>query len=240
MMRNGQVYDGGEYNAVAVKELCKQYECRGRLINALSGIDLSIHGGEHVCVIGRSGSGKSTLTRMICGIEMPSSGVVEVFGKNPVDMLQRDRTHYSKTIQLVRQESYMTFDPLYTVQDALMRVVALHQKQVNGRSARLQFISALMERFEMQDLLSLLRRKPKELSGGQLQRFALLRAFLVSPRIVVADEPTAMLDLFTTKKMVAAFERIPKGTTFIYVTHSEYLTSALANRIIHVENGKCI
>ena len=232
--------NGENQSAIYINALSKEYECRGRRIAALTDINLTIPGGERVCVIGKSGSGKTTLTRMICGIEKPSSGVVELFGENPVELLQHDRRNYSKTIQLVRQESYMTFDPLYTVQDALMRMVTLHQKHIEDRGSKVQYIIDMMERYEMHDLIPLLRRKPKELSGGQLQRFAMLRSFLVSPRIVIADEPTAMLDLFTTKKMVAAFACIPEMTTFIYITHSDYLTSALSNRVVRVQNGRCI
>lgn len=226
--------------AINIESLHKHYFCHGREIVALDGIDLSIPAGEHVCLVGRSGSGKSTLTRMICGIEPPSKGKVELFGNDPTRLLVRNRIEYSKTIQLMRQESYLTFDPLYTIQDSLLRVVTLHQKKINQKQAKLQHIYTTMGQYEMQDLTDLLVRRPKELSGGQLQRLAFLRALLVSPKILVADEPTAMLDAITTKKMVNAFEKLPDSITLLYVTHNDYLSSAPSSKIITIQNGKRI
>ena len=88
--------------AIRAKNLRKYYLCHGRDIIAIDGIDLTIHTGEHICIVGKSGSGKSTLTRIICGIETPSSGTVELFGNDPRCLLHCSRIEYSKTIQLIR------------------------------------------------------------------------------------------------------------------------------------------
>lgn len=240
MLTNSPILTPERHVAVKIDNLSKYYGYKGRIVAALDGIDLTIQSREHVCIVGRSGSGKSTLTRMICGIETPTKGSIKVFGLNPHQLLYQKRVQYSKIVQLVRQESYMSFDPLYKIQDALMRIVKLHQDKNTRQTDYVHFVYNMMYKYEMQDLIPLLLRKPKELSGGQLQRFAFLRALLVSPRIIVADEPTAMLDAFTTERMITAFGQIPSNTTFIYITHNNYLSSTLSNRIIHIQNGKCI
>ena len=127
---------------------------------------------------------------------------------------------------------------MYTIQDSLLRAVTLHKKMFKKKQTRLQYICSIMENYGMQDLFDLFSRRPKELSGGQLQRFAFLRTLLVSPKILIADEPTAMLDEFTTKKMAFAFEQLPNDITFIYITHNDYLSSIASNRIIAIQNGK--
>ena len=216
---------------IKTEELAKVYEMGAEQVHALRGIDVEIHKGEYVAIMGPSGSGKSTLMNLIGCLDSPSSGKYWLAGRLVSD-LDDDELAYirNKEIGFV----FQTFN-------LLPRATALHNVELpliyNGTPAeeRLERAKKALERV---DLMDRMHHKPNELSGGQRQRVAVARALVNSPSIVLADEPTGNLDSKTGDEIMALFENLYRqGNTIILVTHENDIAQH-AHRIIHIRDGK--
>jgi len=212
-------------------ELTKVYEMGSEQVHALSGVDVEIHKGEYVAIMGPSGSGKSTLMNLIGCLDSPTSGKYWLAGRLVSD-LDDDELAYirNKEIGFV----FQTFN-------LLPRATALHNVELpliyNGTPAE-ERIERAKKTLERVDLLDRMTHKPNELSGGQRQRVAIARALVNSPSIVLADEPTGNLDSKTGEEIMALFENLHKqGNTIILVTHENDIAQH-AHRIIYIRDGK--
>ncbi len=216
---------------IKTEGLTKVYEMGAEQVHALSGIDLEIHKGEYVAIMGPSGSGKSTLMNLIGCLDSPSSGKYWLAGRL-VSELDDDELAYirNKEIGFV----FQTFN-------LLPRATALHNVELpliyNGTPAeeRIEKAKKALERVDLSDRMT---HKPNELSGGQRQRVAIARALVNSPSIVLADEPTGNLDSKTGEEIMGLFKNLhSQGNTIILVTH-EHDIAQNAHRIIHIRDGK--
>jgi putative ABC transport system ATP-binding protein len=216
---------------IKTEALTKVYQMGSEQVHALRGIDLEIHKGEYVAIMGPSGSGKSTLMNLIGCLDSPSSGKYWLAGRLVSD-LDDDELAYirNKEIGFV----FQTFN-------LLPRATALHNVELpliyNGTPAE-ERIERAKKALERVDLLERMTHKPNELSGGQRQRVAIARALVNSPSIVLADEPTGNLDSKTGEEIMALFENLHKqGNTIIVVTHENDIAQH-ARRIIFIRDGK--
>lgn len=217
--------------AILTEGLWKTYEMGGEKLHALCGIDLTIHRGEYVAIMGPSGSGKSTLMNLIGCLDTPTAGKYWLAGRL-VSELDDDELAAirNKEIGFV----FQTFN-------LLPRATALHNVELpmiyNGTPAE-ERLSRAKRALEAVDLGPRMFHKPNELSGGQRQRVAVARALVNSPSIVLADEPTGNLDTKTGDEIMALFARLHgQGNTIILVTH-ENDVARRAKRIIHLRDGK--
>ena len=217
--------------AILAEGLWKTYEMGGEKLHALCGIDLTIHRGEYVAIMGPSGSGKSTLMNLIGCLDTPTAGKYWLAGRL-VSELDDDELAAirNKEIGFV----FQTFN-------LLPRATALHNVELpmiyNGTPAE-ERLSRAKRALEAVDLGPRMFHKPNELSGGQRQRVAVARALVNSPSIVLADEPTGNLDTKTGDEIMALFARLHgQGNTIILVTH-ENDVARRAKRIIHLRDGK--
>lgn len=202
-------------------------------VNALCDVDVEIEEGEWVSIMGKSGSGKSTLLHIMGLVDKYTAGSL-VFDGECVDHLRQGKVAdiRMKKVGFVLQDfgliwSMTVFDniatPLYLAREKRSRV-----KELVSQAAR---------ELEIEDLL---KKKAKELSGGQCQRVAIARAIVTSPKIVFADEPTGALDEENAKNIMSIFAKIKgKGTTVVMVTHDKEL-SLLADREIMLSDGKVV
>jgi putative ABC transport system ATP-binding protein len=220
-------------NGLVIKtsELTKVYEMGSEQVHALRGVDLEIHKGEYVAIMGPSGSGKSTLMNLIGCLDSPSSGKYWLAGRL-VSELDDDELAYirNKEIGFV----FQTFN-------LLPRATALHNVELpliyNGTPAeeRLEKAHLALKRVDLSDRS---HHRPNELSGGQRQRVAIARALVNSPSIVLADEPTGNLDSKTGEEIMALFANLhSQGNTIILVTHENDIAQH-AHRIIFIRDGK--
>ena len=217
--------------AILAEDLWKTYEMGGEKLHALRGIDLTIHRGEYVAIMGPSGSGKSTLMNLIGCLDTPTSGRYWLAGRL-VSELDDDELAAirNKEIGFV----FQTFN-------LLPRATALHNVELpmiyNGTASE-ERLARAKRALEAVDLGERMYHKPNELSGGQRQRVAVARALVNSPSIVLADEPTGNLDSKTGDEIMALFARLHgQGNTIIVVTHENDIARR-ANRVIHVRDGK--
>jgi putative ABC transport system ATP-binding protein len=217
--------------AILTEGLWKTYEMGGEKLHALCGINLTIHRGEYVAIMGPSGSGKSTLMNLIGCLDTPTSGKYWLAGRLVSELNDDELAAIrNKEIGFV----FQTFN-------LLPRATALHNVELpmiyNGTPSE-ERIARAKRALEAVDLGSRMFHKPNELSGGQRQRVAVARALVNSPSIVLADEPTGNLDTKTGDEIMALFARLhAEGNTIILVTH-ENDVARRANRIIHVRDGK--
>jgi putative ABC transport system ATP-binding protein len=216
---------------IRTESLSKVYEMGAEQVHALRGVDLEIHKGEYVAIMGPSGSGKSTLMNLIGCLDSPSSGRYWLAGRL-VSELDDDELAYirNKEIGFV----FQTFN-------LLPRATALHNVELpliyNGTPAE-ERIERAKQALERVDLIPRMSHKPNELSGGQRQRVAIARALVNNPSIVLADEPTGNLDSKTGEEIMNLFENLhEQGNTIILVTH-EMDIAQHAHRVIFIRDGQ--
>ncbi len=212
-------------------DIWKTYVMGDQVINAVSGVDIEIHRGEYVAIMGPSGSGKSTLMNLIGCLDSPSKGDFYINGRLVSKLVDDELAEIrNKEIGFV----FQTFN-------LLPRASALHNVKLpliyNGTPPAQRLVKA-KEALKQVDLLNRMDHKPNELSGGQRQRVAIARALVNSPSIILADEPTGNLDTATGNEIMALFKRLhEEGNTIIVVTH-EHDIALHAHRIIAVRDGK--
>jgi putative ABC transport system ATP-binding protein len=212
-------------------DLWKTYVMGDQTINAVAGVDLEIHRGEYVALMGPSGSGKSTLMNLIGCLDSPTKGEYFINGRLVSDMEDDELAQIrNKEIGFV----FQTFN-------LLPRATALHNVELpliyngTGPAARLEKAKKALQQV---DLEKRMLHKPNELSGGQRQRVAIARALVNSPSIILADEPTGNLDTATGNEIMALFERLyQEGNTIILVTHENDI-ALHAHRVVHIRDGR--
>jgi len=193
---------------------------------AVHGVDLTIHDGEFVVFLGPSGCGKSTTLRMLAGLEEITSGKIFIGDRDVTALEPKDRN-----IAMVFQ-NYALY-PHKTIYENLafgLRMRKMDPAQIDMRVQRAAKMLGLDE---------YLKRKPKQLSGGQMQRVALGRALVREPEVFLLDEPLSNLDAKLRVRMREEIARLHQevGTSMVYVTHDQVEAMTLANRIVIMRDG---
>ena len=216
---------------LVMKDLCKTYHLGSVELRVLKDVNLTIHGGEYVAIMGPSGSGKSTLLNMIGCLDRPTAGDYLLGGQN-VATLEDDQLSLIRgsRIGFVFQ-SFNLISQLNVIEN--IEIPMYYQgfsEQASAQRAReLATLVGLGER---------LNHRPTELSGGQQQRVAIARAMANDPLIILADEPTGNLDSASGADILAILDRLHvEGKTLIVVTHDESI-AAKARRIIRLFDGR--
>ncbi len=219
-------------SVVRVEHVNKYYLLGEQKVQALKDITLAIEPGVFLAIAGPSGSGKTTLLNMIGCIDTPSSGKIfinnhDVSGKTPDQLADLRAT----TIGFI----FQTFNLLPVLTAAENVEYPLLQRKALSKTERRERIAYFLD---MVGLSKYADHRPNQLSGGQRQRVAIARALVIKPSIVLADEPTANLDLQTGKDILQLMKQINRrlNTTFIFSTHDRHVM-AMADRLIRVEDG---
>ena len=212
-------------------DLWKTYIMGDQEIHAVSGVDIEIHRGEYVAIMGPSGSGKSTLMNLIGCLDTATKGLYYINGRLVSSMNDDELARIrNKEIGFV----FQTFN-------LLPRATALHNVELPliyagiGAEHRQEMAKLALKHVDLEPRMY---HKPNELSGGQRQRVAVARALVNNPSILLADEPTGNLDTATGNEIMALFERLhQQGNTIVLVTH-EHDIAIHAHRVIHIRDGK--
>lgn len=219
---------------VRFEDVQKTYKMGKQSVEALRGVNLEIHEGEFVAITGASGSGKSTLLQLIGALDQPTSGSVTVAGRN----LRKTR---DATLATFRAETIGFVFQFFFLQPFLRLERNLEVPGMFARMPRRERREHVGELAQKVGLSERLRHYPKELSGGQMQRAAIARALINSPKLLLADEPTGNLDSKNGTAIIDLFESIRDelGTTLIIVTHDMNIAGR-ADRVITMKDGEVV
>ena len=224
--------DNTPQKVIEVKNVRKIYRMGNEKIYAVDDVSFDIYEGEFCCLLGTSGSGKSTLLNLMAGIEKLTSGQILIKGR-PIHKLSETKLarFRQKYLGFVFQ-SYNLIGTMTALENVELPLVF---KRMTRKKRRVMAREMLIK----VGLQNRLQHKPKEMSGGQQQRVGIARAFVASPSIVFADEPTGNLDTKTTTEVMELIRQIAKDNhqTIVMVTHDRGLTK-YADRVIHILDGK--
>jgi putative ABC transport system ATP-binding protein len=215
-----------------VRGLSRSFREGKRLHPVLAGLDVEIARGEAVAIVGRSGSGKSTLLNLICGIDRPDAGSVEIAGERITTLSERQRTLFRRRhLGFVYQ--FFNLLPTLNVEENVR--LALELNGIRGATARARVHQAL----EQVGLADRLQSSPDSLSGGEQQRVAIARALVHEPLLLLADEPTGNLDDATAGQVMSLLHRLvsARGSTLLIATHAA-AAAATAHRTFELREGR--
>ena len=211
-----------------------------RTIRALDGVDLTLHRGEILALVGRTGSGKSTLARVIARLEAPASGRLLLEGRDVlVEEPRRASRSYRRRVQMVFQDPFASLNPAHTVGHALGRALAVHRGTVDRADIAAE-AAELLDAVGLEP--ELLGARPHELSGGQRQRVAIARALARDPEVLVADEPTSMLDAPLRAGILDLLLRLrrERDLSILYITHDLASARYLADTTAVLQAGRLV
>jgi ABC-type glutathione transport system ATPase component len=210
----------------------------GAAHTAVDGVDLLVDSTRRVGIVGESGSGKSTMVRMLLGLDHPTSGAVEFDGVPLSSMNRAALLGFRRQVQLVAQDTSSSFDPRRTLRDALRRpcrtLLGLGTAEADDR------IDATLTALSLDPGLA--GRRPHQVSGGQRQRFAIARALVVRPRIVVCDEAVSALDVSVQGSVLNLLKEHCEthDAGLVFVSHGLPATAFVTDELVVMYQGRIV
>jgi oligopeptide/dipeptide ABC transporter ATP-binding protein len=210
---------------------------RGRPpLRALSDVSLSVHPGATLGLVGESGSGKTTLCLAILGLVPIASGAIYFDDQDIGALSRRQRRVLSRHLQVVFQDPYSSLNPARTIGQTLSEPLEVHEKL--ARSERQRQITAMLDRVGLS--ASAADRYPAEFSGGQRQRIAIARALMVSPKLVICDEPVSALDLSVQAQILNLLADLQRdlSVAYLFVSHDLAVVRHLSTEVTVLYRGQ--
>lgn len=220
---------------IQLTDVRKQYGNDGITTEVLYGIDLTLQRGEFTALIGPSGSGKSTLLNIIGLLEQPTSGTIQVQGRDTGTLSEEELTLLrGRSLGFVFQFHHLI--PAFTALENVMMPLMLEQGR--STSAQRERAAGLLERVGLVDRMNF---KPDKLSGGQQQRVAIARALVANAPLILADEPTGNLDTAAADEIFKLLLEVNEesGATFLIVTHDPRLAKR-CRRVVELVDGRIV
>ena len=219
-------------NAVVARDVVRRYGEGESAVEAVRGVSLEVPSGQFTAVMGPSGSGKSTLMHVLAGLDRPTSGTVEIGGRDVTEMSDKQLT-------LLRRDhvgfifQFFNLLPVLTAQENILLPLS-----IAGRKPDRAWVDSVIERVGLTDRRS---HRPAELSGGQQQRVAIARALVSEPTVLLADEPTGNLDSRTSAEVLELLRDTVReyGQTTLMVTHDPS-AAATADRVLFLADGSLV
>jgi peptide/nickel transport system ATP-binding protein len=208
-------------------------------VHAVRNVSFDVARGEAVAVVGMSGSGKSTVARMIARLTEPSAGQIVFQGQNVLETEPRGPSAiYRSRVQMVFQDPFGSLNPVHRLGYTLERPL-LNYGKVKDKTQLAGRVEALLQRVGLTPEFA--QKFPHEASGGQRQRVAIARALAAEPALILADEPTSMLDVSLRAGILALLRSLKEqGVSFVFITHDLASARAFADRIVVMYNGEVV
>jgi oligopeptide/dipeptide ABC transporter ATP-binding protein len=204
---------------------------RSSHVHAVDAVSFSLGRGEILALVGESGCGKSTIGRMLVRLQDPTGGSIRFAGTDVSDIGGATLKAFRRRAQIIFQNPFEAFDPRLTIESSLMQALRIHN--IGTKADREARIVEVMEHSGLTPARDFLARYPHELSGGQSQRIATVRAMLLAPDFLVADEPVSMLDVSVRADILNQLLdlRDDEGMAIMFITHDLSVARYLADRI---------
>ena len=211
-------------------------------LKAVDDVSFEIKKGEILAVVGESGCGKSTLAKMLCKIYDATDGHIYVNNDVVAKLMNKKMTNkFRKEIQMIFQDPFGSLNPAHKTSYIVGRAVEIHYPNLSKAEVKKRVVD-LFETVGLTPAADFMEKHPNQLSGGQRQRIVIARALAVQPSIIVADEPTSMLDVSIGIEIMNLMLELQKKEqlTYMYITHNLASARYMANRMIVMYAGNCV
>lgn len=222
-------------NLTRIFNIGKGWLTQGRPLRAVDDISLKIRRGEVLAIVGESGCGKTTLSRLMLGLQQPSSGTIMVGGEPLLDI---DRKVFARNIQPVFQDPYSSLNPRKTIAGIIGDPLEIHNVGTpESRNARV---------IEVMEQVGLPRRfmhsYPNQMSGGQRQRVAIARALVMRPEVLICDEPTSALDVSVQAQILNLLQELRQelNLTYVFISHDLSVVEYMADYVAVMYLGRFV
>ncbi|MCS7139644.1 MAG: ABC transporter ATP-binding protein [Candidatus Nezhaarchaeota archaeon] len=211
-----------------------------KYVRAVDGVDITIHEGETLAVVGESGCGKTTLGKTLLRIYRPFDGKILYRGRDITYFKERELKWYRRKAQMIHQDPFSSLNPFFNVRRILEEPLIIHR--IGSKEEREERVYRVLEDVKLTPVEDFVSKYPHMLSGGQRQRVAIARALILEPEFVVADEPVSMLDASVRIEILYLLHDLQDkyGISFMYITHDIATAKYFSNRIAVMYAGKII
>ena len=205
---------------------------------AVDDISFEVEAGRTLCLIGESGCGKSTVSLMLTKLLEPTSGRIFLDGQDVSDIRGRELKEYHRNVQIIFQNPENALDPRIKIKNSILEAIRNYDIVPGGSAEEKKLLSELMQMVGLQP--EHLDRYPWELSGGQIQRAIIARVIALKPKVLVADEPTSMLDVSVQAQILTLLKHLQAEHDFamVFISHDLDVVKAVGDEIIVMNHGQ--
>lgn len=226
---------------LSVTGLTKVFGFGNQKTLAVDHVDMDLYEGEVVSIVGESGSGKTTLARMLLGLLNPTEGEVYFQGQKRDISSHKKKQEYWKNIQAIFQDPFSSYNTFHKIDAVLLDCIRMRGGRKLPREKKIEMMTEACS-FVNLKFDELTNKYPFELSGGQMQRLMIARIFLLKPKILLADEPTSMIDACSRATILDMLMQLRNeiGMTIIFITHDIGLAYYVSDMVFIMEHGRIV